>query len=115
MFPTKPERSTGDGRSISRINSPTVRERDLADFLSKAGIFEGAGEFEKKKQKALEDLDEVELHKRRLRFEEETVHAQEKIKRLNLFLHELSQKEALLKQAKVKVRKDIQMLEGELG
>jgi len=82
---------TADGRSTFRINGVPVRERDLKDFLAKAGIYEngynvvyqgdivrflkqtplerrriieevaGIGEYEKKKEKALKDLGEVEL------------------------------------------------------
>ncbi|MCS7278153.1 MAG: chromosome segregation protein SMC [Aquificaceae bacterium] len=86
-----------DGRSVFRINGSVVRERDLTDFLSKAGIYEnaynvvlqgdivrflkmtpverrklieeiaGIEEYEEKKQKALADLGEVELKIRELR------------------------------------------------
>jgi chromosome segregation protein len=86
-----------DGRSVFRINGAVVREKDLSDFLSKAGIYEtaynvvlqgdvvrflrmtpvdrrklieeiaGIGEYEEKKQKALVDLGEVELKIRELR------------------------------------------------
>ncbi|MCS7171477.1 MAG: chromosome segregation protein SMC [Aquificaceae bacterium] len=86
-----------DGRSVFRINGAVVREKDLMDFLSKAGIYEsaynvvlqgdivkflkmtpverrklieeiaGIEEYEEKKQKALADLGEVELKIRELR------------------------------------------------
>ncbi|MCX8059855.1 MAG: chromosome segregation protein SMC, partial [Aquificaceae bacterium] len=86
-----------DGRSVFRINGSVVRERDLLDFLSKAGIYEtaynvvlqgdivkflkmtpverrklieeiaGIQEYEEKKQKALLNLGEVELKIRELR------------------------------------------------
>ncbi len=86
-----------DGRSVFRLNSQIVRERELSDFLSKAGIYEngynvvlqgdvirflkmtpverrklieevaGIGEYEEKKQKALAQLGEVELKHRELR------------------------------------------------
>ncbi|MDW8095220.1 MAG: chromosome segregation protein SMC [Aquificaceae bacterium] len=86
-----------DGRSVFRINGAVVRERDLLDFLSKAGIYEngynvvlqgdvvkflkmtpverrklieeiaGIEEYEEKKQRALTDLGEVELKIRELR------------------------------------------------
>ncbi|HAV40608.1 MAG TPA: chromosome segregation protein SMC, partial [Aquificaceae bacterium] len=86
-----------DGRTVFRINGAVVRERDLMDFLSKAGIYEnaynvvlqgdivrflkmtpverrklieeiaGIEEYEEKKQKALADLGEVELKIRELR------------------------------------------------
>ncbi|RMH07772.1 MAG: chromosome segregation protein SMC, partial [Aquificota bacterium] len=86
-----------DGRSVFRINGTVVRERELSDFLSRAGIYEsaynvvlqgdivrfikmtpverrkliediaGIGEYEEKKQKALADLGEVELKIRELR------------------------------------------------
>ncbi len=86
-----------DGRTVFRINGAVVRERDLMDFLSKAGIYEnaynvvlqgdivrflkmtpverrklleeiaGIEEYEEKKQKALVDLGEVELKLRELR------------------------------------------------
>lgn len=86
-----------DGRTVFRINGAVVRERDLMDFLSKAGIYEnaynvvlqgdivrflkmtpverrklieeiaGIEEYEEKKQKALVDLGEVELKIRELR------------------------------------------------
>ena len=82
---------TQEGRSIFRINGTPIRERDLKDFLAKAGIYEnaynvvyqgdiikflkmtpverrkiieevaGIGEYERKKEKALEDLAEVEI------------------------------------------------------
>ncbi len=86
-----------DGRTVFRINGAVVRERNLIDFLSKAGIYEnaynvvlqgdivrflkmtpverrklleeiaGIEEYEEKKQKALTDLGEVELKLRELR------------------------------------------------
>ncbi len=86
-----------DGRTVFRINGVVVRERDLKEFLSKAGIYEsaynvvlqgdvirflkmtpierrkliediaGIEEYEEKKQKALADLGEVELKIRELR------------------------------------------------
>ena len=86
-----------DGRSVFRINGTVVRERELSDFLSRAGIYDtaynvvlqgdiirflkmtpverrkliediaGIGEYEEKKQKALADLGEVELRIRELR------------------------------------------------
>lgn len=86
-----------DGRSVFRLNGQVVRERELNDFLSKAGIYEngynvvlqgdivrflkmtpverrklieeiaGIGEYEEKKQKALAQLGEVELKHRELR------------------------------------------------
>ncbi|NPB06946.1 MAG: chromosome segregation protein SMC [Aquificae bacterium] len=96
-FPTDDEtvvvsrKVTPDGRSVFRVNGVPVRERDLKDFLARAGIYEnaynvvyqgdivrflkhtplerrrlieevaGIGEYEKKKEKALKDLAEVEL------------------------------------------------------
>ncbi|MEJ5338640.1 MAG: chromosome segregation protein SMC [Aquificaceae bacterium] len=86
-----------DGRTVFRINGAVVREKDLMDFLSKAGIYEnaynvvlqgdivrflkmtpverrklleeiaGIEEYEEKKQRALADLGEVELKLRELR------------------------------------------------
>jgi chromosome segregation protein len=86
-----------DGRSIFRINGQVVKEKELSDFLSKAGIYEngynvvlqgdivrflkmtpverrklieevaGIGEYEERKQKALVQLGEVELKHRELR------------------------------------------------
>ncbi|MFN3947466.1 MAG: AAA family ATPase, partial [Aquificaceae bacterium] len=86
-----------DGRTVFRINGVVVREKDLMDFLSKAGIYEnaynvvlqgdivrflkmtpverrklieevaGIEEYEEKKQKALAELGEVELKIRELR------------------------------------------------
>ncbi len=86
-----------DGRTVFRINGVFVREKDLMDFLSKAGIYEnaynvvlqgdivrflkmtplerrrlieevaGIEEYEEKKQKALSQLGEVELKIRELR------------------------------------------------
>ena len=80
-----------DGRSVFRINGKVVRERDLKDFLSKAGIYEngynvvlqgdiikflkmtpierrrviedvaGISEYEQKKDRALRDLTEVNI------------------------------------------------------
>ena len=103
LFPINEERIVisrkvyRDGRSVFRINGLTVRERDLMDFLSKAGIYEnaynvvlqgdiirflkmtpierrklieeiaGIEEYEEKKQKALAELGEVELKIRELR------------------------------------------------
>ncbi len=88
---------TREGRSIFRINGVAVRERDLKDFLAKAGIYEnaynvvyqgdivrflkhtplerrriieevaGIGEYERKKEKALQDLGEVELKIREIK------------------------------------------------
>ena len=86
-----------DGRSVFRLNGQIVKERELSEFLSKAGIYEngynvvlqgdivrflkmtpverrklieevaGIGEYEEKKQKALAQLGEVELKHRELR------------------------------------------------
>jgi chromosome segregation protein len=86
-----------DGRSVFRINGQVVKEKELSDFLSKAGIYEngynvvlqgdivrflkmtpverrklieevaGIGEYEERKQKALVQLGEVELKHRELR------------------------------------------------
>lgn len=86
-----------DGRSVFRINGTVVRERDLMDFLSKAGIYEngynvvlqgdivrflkmtpverrklieeiaGIEEYEERKQRALVELGDVELKIRELR------------------------------------------------
>ncbi len=133
VFPTEDERVVvsrkvyRDGRSVFKINSSTVRERDLADFLSKAGIFEsaynvvlqgdivrflkmtpverrkliedisGVGEFEEKKQKALEDLGEVELKIRELSLLIDEMEVQmerlaEEVKRLRLYKELLAKK-----------------------
>ncbi len=102
-FPLQEERIvisrkvTGDGRSTFRINGSTVREKDLRDFLSKAGIYEngynvvlqgdiikflkmtpverrkviedvaGISEYESKKQRAINDLMEVDIKIRELK------------------------------------------------
>ncbi len=88
---------TRDGRSTFKINGTTVREKDLRDFLSKAGIYEngynvvlqgdivkflkmtpverrkviedvaGISEYETKKQKAINDLMEVDIKIRELK------------------------------------------------
>ncbi len=88
---------TQDGRSTFKINGTTVREKDLKDFLSKAGIYEngynvvlqgdivkflkmtpverrkviedvaGISEYEAKKQKAINDLMEVDIKIRELK------------------------------------------------
>ena len=85
-----------DGRSVFKINGTTVRERDLKDFLSKAGIYEngynvvlqgdivkflkmtplerrrvieevaGISEYEQKKERALKDLYEIDIKLREL-------------------------------------------------
>ncbi|AAC06839.1 chromosome segregation protein SMC [Aquifex aeolicus] len=108
-----------DGRSIFKINGQVVRERDLKDFLAKAGIYEtaynvvyqgdivkflkmtpverrkiieeisGIGEYERKKEKALEELAEVEL----------------KIKEIDLILEEISNQLKRLKEEKEKLEK----------
>jgi chromosome segregation protein len=86
-----------DGRSVFKINGKVVKEKELSDFLSKAGIYEngynvvlqgdiirflkmtpierrklieevaGIGEYEERKQKALVQLGEVELKHRELK------------------------------------------------
>jgi len=108
-----------DGRSTFRINGQVVRERDLKDFLAKAGIYEtaynvvyqgdivkflkmtpverrkiieeisGIGEYERKKEKALEELAEVEL----------------KIKEIDFILEEISFQLEKLKEEKEKLEK----------
>jgi len=90
-------RVTRDGRSTFKINGSTVREKDLRDFLSKAGIYEngynvvlqgdiikflkmtpverrkviedvaGISEYESKKQRAISDLMEVDIKIRELK------------------------------------------------
>ncbi len=89
-------RVSKDGRSVFKINGTTVREKDLKDFLSKAGIYEsgynvvlqgdiikflkmtpierrrvieevaGISEYEQKKEKALKDLYEIDMKLREL-------------------------------------------------
>ncbi len=102
-FPVEDERIvisrrvTRDGRSTFKVNGTTVREKDLKDFLSKAGIYEngynvvlqgdiikflkmtpverrkviediaGISEYEAKKQKAINDLLEVDIKIRELK------------------------------------------------
>ncbi|NPA41647.1 MAG: chromosome segregation protein SMC [Aquificae bacterium] len=86
-----------DGRSTFKVNGTTVREKDLKDFLSKAGIYEngynvvlqgdiikflkmtpverrkviedvaGISEYETKKQRAINDLMEVDIKIRELK------------------------------------------------
>ncbi len=110
---------TKEGRSTFKINGTPVRERDLKDFLAKAGIYEnaynvvyqgdivkflkmtpterrkiieevaGIGEYERKKEKALEDLAEVEL----------------KIKEIKLILDEINFQLERLKQEAERLRK----------
>ena len=88
---------TRDGRSTFKVNGKTVREKDLKDFLSKAGIYEngynvvlqgdivkflkmtpverrkviedvaGISEYEAKKEKAIKDLAEVDIKIRELK------------------------------------------------
>ncbi len=88
---------TQDGRSTFKINGTTVREKDLKDFLSKAGVYEngynvvlqgdiikflkmtpverrkviedvaGISEYEAKKQRAINDLMEVDIKIRELK------------------------------------------------
>ncbi len=90
-------RVTRDGRSTFKVNGVTVRERDLREFLSKAGIYEngynvvlqgdiikflkmtpverrkviedvaGISEYETKKQRAINDLAEVDIKIRELK------------------------------------------------
>ncbi len=109
---------TKEGRSTFKINGTPVRERDLKDFLAKAGIYEnaynvvyqgdivkflkmtpterrkiieevaGIGEYERKKEKALEDLAEVEL----------------KIKEIKLILDEIALQLERLRQERDKLR-----------
>ena len=85
-----------DGRSVFKVNGTTVREKDLKDFLSKAGIYEsgynvvlqgdiikflkmtplerrrvieevaGISEYEQKKERALKDLYEIDIKLREL-------------------------------------------------
>lgn len=102
-FPTEEERVvisrrvTQDGRSTFKVNGNTVREKDLKDFLGKAGIYEngynvvlqgdiikflkmtpverrkviediaGISEYESKKQRAINDLMEVNIKVRELK------------------------------------------------
>lgn len=124
-FPTEEERIvvsrrvTQDGRSVFKVNGTTVRERDLKDFLSKAGIYEngynvvlqgdiikflkmtpverrkviediaGISEYETKKQKAINDLMEVDI----------------KIRELKLLLEEIRIQLDRLKEEKEKLEK----------
>ncbi|MDQ7038288.1 MAG: chromosome segregation protein SMC, partial [Aquificota bacterium] len=110
---------TGDGRSTFKVNGTTVRERDLKDFLSKAGIYEngynvvlqgdivkflkmtpverrkvvedvaGISEYEAKKEKAIKDLAEVDI----------------KIRELKLLLDEIKVQLDRLKEEKEKLDK----------
>ncbi|SHK39438.1 chromosome segregation protein SMC [Thermocrinis minervae] len=132
-----------DGRSVFRINGVQVRESELAEFLSKAGLYEtaynivlqgdvvrflkmtpverrklieeiaGIGEFEEKKQKALENLGQVELKIRELRLLIDEVELQmeklsEELKRLEAY-RELEHKRKVL-QAKL-YQKELTTLE----
>lgn len=103
VFPYEEERIvvsrkvSRDGRSVFRVNGKPVRERDLKDFLSKAGIYDngynvvlqgdivkflkmtpverrrviedvaGISEYEQKKERALRDLAEVNMKVAELR------------------------------------------------
>ncbi len=108
-----------DGRSTFKVNGTTVREKDLRDFLSKAGIYEngynvvlqgdiikflkmtpverrkviedvaGISEYESKKQKAINDLMEVDI----------------KIRELKLLLDEIKVQLDRLKEEKEKLAK----------
>ena len=110
---------SADGRSVFRINGKTVREKDLRDFLSRAGIYEsgynvvlqgdvvrflkmtpaerrkviedvaGISEYEAKKQKAINDLVEVDI----------------KIRELKLLLEEIKLQLARLKEEKDRLRR----------
>ncbi len=124
-FPTEDEsvvisrRVTQDGRSTFKVNGITVREKDLKDFLSKAGIYEngynvvlqgdiikflkmtpverrkviedvaGISEYETKKQKAINDLMEVDI----------------KIRELKLLLEEIKLTLSRLKEEKEKLER----------
>ena len=116
-----------DGRTVFKINGTTVREKDLMEFLSHAGIYEsaynvvlqgdiirflkmtpverrklieeisGIGEYEEKKQKALEDLGEVELKIRELsllidEMEIQMERLSEEVKRVQRYKEVLSKK-----------------------
>ncbi len=108
-----------DGKSTFRINGVAVRERDLKDFLAKAGIYEngynivlqgdiikflrmtpaerrkviedvaGISEYEEKKEKAIKDLAEVEV----------------KIRELKIILDEIEERLEKLKKEKEKLEK----------
>lgn len=108
-----------EGRSVFKINGNVVRERDLRDFLAKAGIYEnaynvvyqgdivkflkltpverrkiieevaGIGEYERKKEKALNELAEVEI----------------KIKELDIILEEIETHISKLKEERDKLLK----------
>ncbi len=110
---------TRDGRSTFKVNGTTVRERDLKDFLAKAGIYEngynvvlqgdivkflkmtpverrkviediaGISEYEAKKEKAQRDLIEVDI----------------KIGELKLLLEEIKGQLEKLKQDKEKLQR----------
>ena len=110
---------TQDGRSTFKINGVTVRERDLRDFLSKAGIYEngynvvlqgdiikflkmtpverrkviedvsGISEYEAKKERAIRDLAEVDI----------------KIRELKLLLEEIKVQLDRLKEEKEKLER----------
>ncbi len=125
LFPLEEEkvivsrRVTQDGRSTFKVNGLTVRERDLRDFLSKAGIYEngynvvlqgdivkflkmtpverrkviedvaGISEYEEKKQRAINDLAEVDI----------------KIRELKLLLEELTLQLERLKEEKERLER----------
>ncbi|GAB6065267.1 chromosome segregation protein SMC [Aquifex pyrophilus] len=108
-----------EGRSVFKVNGNVVRERDLKDFLAKAGIYEnaynvvyqgdivkflkltplerrriieevaGIGEYERKKEKALNELAEVEI----------------KIKELDIILEEIEAHLSKLKEERDKLLK----------
>lgn len=152
---------TKEGRSTFRINGTPVRERDLKDFLAKAGIYEnaynvvyqgdiikflkmtpterrkiieevaGIGEYERKKEKALEDLAEVELKIKEIKLILEEIsfqlerlkHEAERLKRYKALKEEIRrvEKEILLKEEekltseKQKIEKNLQALKAQLS
>ncbi|MEN3033508.1 MAG: chromosome segregation protein SMC [Aquificaceae bacterium] len=113
-----------EGRSVFRVNGAGVRERDLLELLSKAGIYEngynvvlqgdvvrfikmspverrklieeiaGIGEYDQKRSKALEDLGEVEVKLTQLKTLQEELKTQ--LERLENELNVLNTHKRLL-------------------
>ncbi|NPA32487.1 MAG: chromosome segregation protein SMC [Aquificae bacterium] len=134
---------TPEGRSIFKINGVNVREKDLRDFLAKAGIYEnaynvvyqgdivkflkltpterrkileevsGIAEYERKKEKALEDLAQVELKVKEIELLLEEV--KERLEKLRKEKEELERyeklkNEELLLRAKIIRKEEIKLL-----
>ncbi len=135
VFPVEDEkiiitrRVSRDGRSVFKINGKTVRERDLRDFLSKAGIYEngynvvlqgdiikflkmtpverrrviedvaGISEYEQKKERAQRDLAEVNIKLGQLKMVLEEIKIQ--LQKLKEEKEKLEKYEELLTEKKI--------------